>query len=80
MLDDESVENYIHKMNDTLEAIPVVGGILEESEVIRKILFTLIKPYKLKKCAIEECHDLNNYSIDQLIEMCLPIKLERWKI
>lgn len=40
---------------------------LEEIDVIRKIVFTLTEPYKLKKYEIEEYHDLNNYIIDQLI-------------
>lgn len=69
IVDDESVESYIHRVNGTAETIWAIGGMLEESDVIIKILFTLTKPYKLKKCAIEECHDLNNYTIDQLIKI-----------
>lgn len=30
-------------------------------------MLTLTKPYKPKKCATKEFHDLNNYLIDQLI-------------
>lgn len=49
MADNESIEIYIHRVNDIEKAIQVVGGLLEESYVIKKISFTLTKPYKSKK-------------------------------
>lgn len=67
MVNDESVESYIHNVNDTTKAIQVVGGVLEEIHIIRKILFIFTRPYKLKKCVIKEYLDPNNQSIDQLI-------------
>lgn len=43
------------------------GEMIEESDVLENILFTLTKPYKPKKSTLKEYHYLNNYIIDQLI-------------
>lgn len=47
--------------------LELVGGNFEEGDAIRKILLTLPKTYKPNKCVIEECHDLDKYTIDQLL-------------
>lgn len=67
MVDDKGVENYIHKVNEIVNAIRSVGGKIKEDDVAKNILLTLPKPYKAKKCSIEEYHDLHKYAIDQLL-------------
>lgn len=72
---DEGFENYIQRVNDIIETIRDVGGNLEEGYVIRKIMLSLPKPYKPKKCAIKECHDLDKYTIDQLLGILYTYKI-----
>lgn len=52
MSNDENIERYINWVNETVSAIKGIGGKLEESEFVRKVMLTLPKCYKPKKCAI----------------------------
>ncbi|XP_059066256.1 uncharacterized protein LOC131857588 [Cryptomeria japonica] len=67
MVDDEGVKSYIHRVNEIVNAIRGFGRKIEGGNVVRNILFTLPKPYKPKTCTIEEIHDLDKYTIDQLL-------------
>ncbi|XP_057847721.1 uncharacterized protein LOC131057584 [Cryptomeria japonica] len=60
-------EGYIHLVNEILNALRGVGGTLEESEVVKKIMAKLPKSYKPKKYAIEESHDMNKHTVNQLL-------------
>lgn len=64
--DDENIESYLHRVNEIVRAIRGIGGKLEESEVVRKVMLTLPKCYKPKKYAIEESHDMEKYILDHL--------------
>lgn len=66
MYDDENIESYIHWVNEIVSAIKGMDGKIEESEVVRKVMLTLPKCYKPKKYAIEESHDIDKYTLDQL--------------
>lgn len=54
MSNDENIERYLPQVNEILSAIRGIGGTLEESEFVRKVLLTLPKCYKAKKYTIEE--------------------------
>lgn len=67
MPDDELIQGYIHKVNEVINAIKGTGEKIEESNVVRKVLFILPKPYKSKRFAIKESRDLDKYTLDQLL-------------
>lgn len=43
MLEDEGIENYIHKVIDLVDGIRATSGYLDEFDVVHKILLTLPK-------------------------------------
>lgn len=55
---DENIESYIHWVNESVSAIKGIGGKLEGSEVVRKVILTLPKYYNPKKLLYlcEYCH------------------------
>ncbi|XP_057833888.2 uncharacterized protein LOC131044553 [Cryptomeria japonica] len=65
--DDESIEDYIHRLNEIVNALSGIGGTLEESEVMMKIMETFPKIYKTKNYVIKESHDMYKYNEDQLL-------------
>lgn len=67
MFDDENIEQYIHQVNESVNTLRGVGRMVEESEVVRKIMETLPKSYKPKKYSIEESHEMKMYNVDQLL-------------
>lgn len=67
MSNGENIEGYIHRVNEIINSLRGVGGTLEESEVVRKIMTTLPKSYKPKKYIIKESCDMNKYSVYQLL-------------
>lgn len=79
MVNDQGVDNYIHRVNDIVNAIRSVGGKMEEGDVVRNILLTLLKLYKPKKCSMEECHDLDKYTIDQLLRSLHACEISNMK-
>lgn len=64
MLEDESVDYYIHTMTDLANGIKAVGGHFEECDA-HKILLTLPKSYKPQRCVIQESNNLSEYTIDR---------------
>lgn len=67
MFDDEIIERYIHRVNEVVNYIKGVGGKIEESDVVRKVLQTLLKSHKPKSFAIEESNDIDKYTLDKLL-------------
>lgn len=47
-----SIDNYIHRVVDLANGIRDVSGHLEECDDVHKILLTLPKSYKPRRCAI----------------------------
>lgn len=66
IIEDEGVENYIHRVTNLVDGIGVVSGHLEECDVVHKILLNLPKSYKSTRCAKQDSNDLSKYNIDQL--------------
>lgn len=46
---------------------------------MKKFLLTLLKPYNPKKCVIEECYDLDKYTIEQLLGSLSTYKISEMK-
>ncbi|XP_059067707.1 uncharacterized protein LOC131858475 [Cryptomeria japonica] len=67
MCEDKNTEGYIHQVNEIVNSLRGVGGMVEESKFVRKIMETFPKSYKPKKYVIEESHDMNKYIMDYLL-------------
>lgn len=75
MFDDKNIEDYIRWVNEIVNALRGVGGTLEESELVRKIMATLPKISKPKKYVTEESHDMNSYTMDQFLGSLSTFKI-----
>lgn len=49
----ENIKGYLLKVNEIVNAIRVIGGKMEESEVVTKVMRTLSNYYKPKKHVVE---------------------------
>lgn len=64
MSDDENIKSYLHQINEIVNVFRGIGGKLEESEVVRKVMLTLPRCYKAKNYVIEENHDMDKHTLD----------------
>lgn len=67
MKDDESIDDFYARFTDLSSLCESLGRPLKESDIVRKILRSLPKKYRIKKTTIQEQYNLNEYSVDLLI-------------
>lgn len=67
MSEDENITSYMTKVNELVCGIRCAGGILDEDEIVAKVLISLPPAYKHKVVAIEEIRSLTTISRDQLV-------------
>jgi len=67
MNEDETVSKYFLRVEELVNAMKGLGEKFEESNLVQKILRSLLDKFNPKVSAIEELNDLKTLSIDQLI-------------
>ncbi|XP_050379724.1 uncharacterized protein LOC126797084 [Argentina anserina] len=67
MRDDETIDDFYSRFTDLSSLCESLGRPLQESDIVRKILRSLPKSYRMKKTTIQEQYNLNTYSVDLLI-------------
>ncbi|XP_050383487.1 uncharacterized protein LOC126800215 [Argentina anserina] len=67
MRDDETIDDFYSRFTDLSSLCESLGRPLQESDIVRKILRSLPKSYRMKKTTIQEQYNLNEYSVDLLI-------------
>jgi len=63
---DESIEEYMHRVNEIVNSIWGLGGKIEDSIIVKKVLRSLPDKYNSKFFAIEEAKDMNTFLMDEL--------------
>jgi len=63
---DESIEEYMHRVSEIVNAIWGLGEKIEDSIIVKKVLHSLPNKYNSKVFAIEEAKDMNTFSMDEL--------------
>jgi len=63
---DKSIEEYMHRVNETVNSIWGLGEKIENSIIVKKVLRSLTEKYNSKFFAIEEAKDMNTFSMDEL--------------
>jgi len=64
MSEDENITSYMQKVNELVTSIRSTGGILEESEIVAKVLRSLPAAYKHKVATIEEIRTVTTITRD----------------
>ena len=64
---DESFDSFYGRLNEIVIAKLNLGEKIEDVKVVRKILRSLPKSFQAKATAIEECKDLDEIKIQELI-------------
>ena len=78
MSEDESFDSFYSKLNEVVISKFNLGGKIEDSKVVRKILRSLPEGFRAKVTAIEESKDLDEIKVQELIgspqtyELSLP--------
>ena len=67
MGDDESFDSFYGKLNEIVIVKLFLGEKIEDAKVVRKILRSLLKSFRVKVTAIEESKDLDEIKIQELI-------------
>lgn len=75
MSEDGNIEGYLHQVNDIVNTIRGIGEKIEESEFVRKMTRTLPNCYEPKKYAIEESHDMDKYTLDQIFATLFTVEI-----
>ena len=83
MSEDESFDSFYSKLNEVVISKFNLGGKIEDSKVVRKILRSLPEGFRAKVTAIEESKDLDEIKVQELIgspqtyELSLPNQRKR---
>ena len=78
MSEDESFDFFYSKLNEVVISKFNFGEKMEDSKVVRKILWSLSKSFRAKVTAIEESKDLDEIKVQELVgslqtyELSLP--------
>jgi hypothetical protein len=78
MLEDETFREFYFKMSDLRNSMMSLGKTVSDVKLIRKILRSLSKRFRIKVTTIEESKDLEEMKIEQLVgslqtyELSLP--------
>ena len=67
MSDNESFDEFYAKLNDIVNSAYNLGEIYDQPKIVRKILRSLTKNFRLKVTAITESKDVDSIPIDELI-------------
>lgn len=65
---DESIEEYMHRVNEIVNSIRGLGEKIEDSIIVKKVLCSLPDKYNSKVSTIKEAKDMNTFSMDELHE------------
>ena len=82
MSEDESFDSFYSKLNKVVVSKFNLGEKMEDSKIVRKILWSLPESFRAKVTAIEESKDLDDIKVQELVgslqtyEMLLP---NQWK-
>ena len=67
MSEDKSFDSFYGKLNEVVIGKFNLGEKIEDSKIVRKILWLLPESFRAKVTAIEESKDLNEIKIQELI-------------
>ena len=71
MKDIESVKSYSDRLMDIINQIRLLGEVVEDQKVVKKIMVSLPQKFEAKISAIEESCGLNTLSIAELTSKLL---------
>jgi len=63
---DESIEEYMHRVNEIINSIRGLGEKIEYFVIVKKVLHSLPDKYNSKVSSIEQAKDMNTFSMDEL--------------
>ena len=63
---DEKVEDYLLKIDETINGIRRIGEKIDDIDVVKTILSSLLDKFDSKICFIEETKDINKYIIEDI--------------
>ena len=67
MFDDESFDEFYAKLNDIVNSAYNLGEIYDQPKIVRKILRSLTKDFKLKVTAITKSKNVDSIPINELV-------------
>ena len=67
MSDDEYFDEFYAKLNDTVNFSYNLGEIYYQPKIVRKILRSLTKDFRLKVTAMTESKDVDSIPVDELV-------------
>ena len=67
MKEDESIHDSHMNIIEIVNALSALGEKLSEARLVKKILKSLPKRFKMKVIDIEEAQDINNMKVDELM-------------
>ena len=67
MSEDESFDSFYSKLNEVVIGKFNLGEKMEDSKIVRKILWSLSKSFRAKVTTIEESKDLDDIKVQKLI-------------
>ena len=62
------------RFTDIVNTLEALGKTFSNSKIVKKIIRSLPKEWRLKRTAINEANDLNTFSIDDLIGSLIRYK------
>ncbi|XP_031261281.1 uncharacterized protein LOC116119476 [Pistacia vera] len=80
MHDDETIADFRGRLCDVTNECFALGKIYIDAKLVRKVLCSLPKRFMSKVTSIEECHDLDEMQLNELIGslQTLELSLKRW--
>ena len=81
--EDEFFDSFYSKLNEVVVSKFNLGEKMEDSKIVRKILWSLLESFRAKVTAIEESKDLDDIKVQELIgslqtyELSLPTQRKR---
>ena len=66
MGNDEKVEDYLLKIDETVNGIRGLGEKIDDIDVVKKVLRSLPDKFDSKICSIEETRDINKYTMEDI--------------
>ncbi|CAL9029725.1 unnamed protein product [Prunus brigantina] len=76
MLETEKFAEFYARLSVVVNACSNLGDAIPEHRIVKKILRSLPMMYHAKKTAIEECKNLNNYKLTELIGSLTTYEME----
>ena len=75
MVKDESVSDYNERVLEIANESLLLGEKIPESEIVRKVLRSLLEKFDMKVTAIEEAHDITKLKLDKLFGSLLTFEI-----